>query len=65
MFSESLISSFHFGQEDSITEKIQLLSPKRLGVFTESFLRKVHNLRESDDNYHDAVDANGDRKSVV
>lgn len=59
MFSESLISSFHFGQENSITEKIQLLSPKRLGVFTESFLRKVRNLRESDDNYHDAVDANG------
>jgi hypothetical protein len=59
MSSESLISNFHFGTEDPIINKIQLLSPKRLGIFTESFLRKVRNLNKSEDNYHDAVDASG------
>jgi hypothetical protein len=59
MSGESLINDFRFGKEDPIIEKIQLLSPKRLGIFTESFLKGIHGLFSTKEDCHDAVDASG------
>ena len=53
------IDGFHFGKEDPIIEKIQLLSPKRLGVFTEAFLKNTHGLLSAKEDCHDAIDADG------
>lgn len=61
MLKTNLFSSFDFGEKDPIVDKIQILSPKRLGVFTESFLRYVNGFKKSNDNYHDAVDLKGNK----
>lgn len=64
MLNISLILGFRFGYCDPIAENIQLLSPKKLGVFTESFLKNKRLLKDSDDIHYDAVDGIGNRVEI-